>query len=45
MTAEARPASLGERFRHVYGAQKRQERARMMRLVTDREYEVYLRKV
>lgn len=36
---------LGEKFRHVYASQKRQERAKMMRLVTDREYEVYLRKV
>jgi glutamine synthetase len=36
---------LGERFRHVYGAQKRQERAHMLSLVTDREYEVYLRRV
>ena len=36
---------LGETFRHVYASQKRQERARMMRLVTDREYDVYLRKV
>lgn len=36
---------LGEEFRHVYGSQKRQEREKMMRLVTDREYEVYLRKV
>ncbi|HET7410658.1 MAG TPA: glutamine synthetase family protein, partial [Paracoccaceae bacterium] len=36
---------LGDRFRHIFSAQKRQERARMMRLVTDREYEVYLRKV
>ena len=36
---------LGEQFRHVYGAQKRQERTRMLRLVTDREYEVYLRRV
>jgi glutamine synthetase len=36
---------LGEQFRHVYGAQKRQEREHMLRLVTDREYEVYLRRV
>lgn len=36
---------LGEQFRHVYGAQKRQERAHMLALVTDREYEVYLRRV
>jgi glutamine synthetase len=36
---------LGEPFRHVYGAQKRQEREHMLRLVTDREYEVYLRRV
>ena len=36
---------LGEPFRHVFGAQKRQERAHMLRLVTDREYEVYLRRV
>jgi glutamine synthetase len=36
---------LGEPFRHVLGAQKRQERAHMLRLVTDREYEVYLRRV
>ncbi len=36
---------LGPEFRHVYASQKRQERAKMMRLVTDREYEVYLRKV
>jgi glutamine synthetase len=34
---------LGEPFRHVFGAQKRQEREHMLRLVTDREYEVYLR--
>ena len=36
---------LGEQFRHVFGAQKRQERAHMLSLVTDREYEVYLRRV
>ncbi len=36
---------LGEKFRHVYGAQKRQELAHMLALVTDREYEVYLRRV
>ena len=40
-----RLVKLGERFRHVFGAQKRQERARMLALVTDREYEVYLRRV
>ncbi len=36
---------LGEPFRHIYGAQKRQEQAHMLTLVTDREYEVYLRRV
>ena len=36
---------LGERFRHVYGAQKRQERDNLMARVTDVEYEVYLRRL
>lgn len=34
---------LGEAFRHVYGCQKRQERATMLARVADVEYAAYLR--
>jgi glutamine synthetase len=36
---------LGEAFRHVYGCQKRQERATLLARVADVEYAAYLRTV
>jgi hypothetical protein len=36
---------MGEEFRHVYGAMKRQERATLLGRVSDVEYGAYLRTV